>query len=279
MPQLGLSVGLGCASRTLGATSFSPSSLSGLRLWLETSLSSSTLDVTGADVEVEGTVITWKDLSGNGFDAVKVNGYPLKQGDGVEFDGSSAFATPPIFTTTQSETTPVTYIANISADSTFPVSGTELFGNSKGLIVSTKSYVSSMGATATGLETGLTTSPFYYSPKWGAVIGKPYTGEQNFGTTAIPATPTAAVLGLSVNPSSSGNAYFYLNGSLNASSSITNYGATPINQGLIIGAGFEQDYKFFTSCKIRELLVYDRALSGAEISAISAYLLAKYPNL
>ena len=260
MPQLGLSLGLGCASRTLGATSFSPSSLSGLRLWLETSLSSSTLDVTGADVEVEGTVITWKDLSGNGFDAVKVNGYPLKQGDGVEFDGSSAFA-------------------NISADSTFPVSGTELFGNSKGLIVSTKSYVSSMGATATGLETGLTTSPFYYSPKWGAVIGKPYTGEQNFGTTAIPATPTAAVLGLSVNPSSSGNAYFYLNGSLNASSSITNYGATPINQGLIIGAGFEQDYKFFTSCKIRELLVYDRALSGAEISAISAYLLAKYPNL
>jgi len=261
------------------------------------------LQPNGSQATLGSIVSAWQDQSGNGFNAIAYKGQATKTSNGVYLSGDGNFLTGPIFTSVRNEHYPMTYIAMVNT--TAPVTGinTPFGGDPFGSVVG----INSNRDSEFGFDLALgasTITPLNY------IVGTGCEAVVYADTIDnIPRTSTNSIMGVTLSSRYASNdasntysTYIYLNGSLRALSAIhnitdpddTNTWTTSVNNGVSIGAShstrttdwvpnLNASVDAYGNCSyfrgsVKEVLVYDRALTPSEHAQVASYLSSKYPS-
>jgi hypothetical protein len=248
MPRLSLGLGVQIVRKIGGGASFSPSSLSGLSLWLKAD----------AGVTLSGSNVTsWADQSGNGKNMTSVvnpifvnnakNGNPA-----LSFTGSEYMNGLGVFTGSSSRTFFVVYYTDNEAEISNSICGQsnlDTAATGKAFLIQARNDFLNSSPYLAGYAADLP-GPAYANNVWNIA-----TADYN-GTTAN----------------------LYTNGTLYNSGELA---LDTYNTGncFIIGCIYDEGvagYAEFFGGKLTEVIAYNRVISSIERQQVEAYLNAKY---
>jgi len=246
------------ARRQAPAPSFSPASISGLAVWLDATASSTLFDAVsgGSQVAADGTVARWEDRSGNGWHATQgtQNNRPVMRAselnakNALEFDGS---------------------------DDWLQIAENGIGNGGDLTVLVALRFNSSLSGTRVILNKGDTAT--FGSTVWELEAGNPWFGYANnawfasTGTAALPMNETVVVGGITIARVSQ----LLLNGENAGSASSEADGVNDIQQFIGVMAGGSSGAGNCPAT-IGEVLIYDAAVSTANLDALHSYLFAKW---
>ena len=253
---MGLKLDLGLGVNSGGGVRFTPKKISGLALWLDAS-DLSTITKDGSDY-----VSAWADKSGKGFNVAQGTGsaQPLWASNTISFDGSSDFLL---------SATGLALMKNKASGTMIVVGSIENPANTTAQFV----YCSVTATAATRL--GFTIGPTIGNSV--RIGGRRIDTDSFDSTTAETITYGNTYIMTGISDYANAKAYLYLNNVLKQTDgSFQTAGNTSDTTSKNISIGADAAGTLFTKCILKEVLIYEKALTSTELTRVNQYLSRKW---